>query len=67
MALGGKRCWSLRFGDDRGKVLVGVVGTPVNGLTGPLADEAIGDVIVVAVEFNVNGSDLDVVEPPVLP
>ena len=48
------------MGEDRGKVLVGVVGIPVKGLTGPLADEAIGDVI----EFKVNGSDLDAAPAP---
>lgn len=35
--------------------MVGVVGMPVKGLTGPLAEVAIGDVI----EFKVNGSDLE--------
>ena len=46
--------------------MVGVVGTPVKGLTGPFIDEAMGDVIVVAVAFIVNGSDLDA-DPPTLP
>ena len=46
--------------------MVGVVGTPVNGFTGPLADEAIGDVIIDdVVEFKVNGSVFDP-GPPLL-
>ena len=46
--------------------MVGVVGTPVTGFTGPLADEAIGDVIIDdVVEFKVSGSVFDP-KPPLL-